>query len=103
MAEDNKNLQEEAVVAETEAPKADKKSNKPIAKKPNFFVRVWKKLKKLCKETVSELKKVVWTPKQELKKNTILVIVTVIAVGVAIAVVDTLSSWIVNSLASLIG
>ena len=79
------------------------KSVKAAEKKPNFFVRTWKKFAKLCKDVVGEMKKVVWTPKNELKKSTKLVLLTVVAVGVSIAVVDTLFSWIINSLAGLIG
>ena len=72
-------------------------------KKENFIVRVCKKFIKLCKDTVGELKKVVWTSKSELIKNSKLVAVTVVAVCVAIAVVDMGSSWIINSIAGLIG
>ena len=103
MAEENMNLQNEETKVETVSSKADKKSKKAENKKVNFFVRVWKKLVKLCKDTVGELKKVVWTPKAELIKNTKLVIATVVAVGVAIALVDFVSSWIINSIAGLIG
>ena len=71
--------------------------------KENFFVRVWKRLRKFCKDTVGELKKVVWTSKTELSKNTKLVIATVVAVSVAIALVDFCSSWLINSLAGLVG
>ena len=71
--------------------------------KQNFFVRVWKKLCKFCKDTAGELKKVVWTPKAEVHKSFRLVIATVVFVGVAIAVVDLASSWIINSIAGLIG
>ena len=69
------------------------------AKKPNFFVRAWKWFVKFLKDTKGELKKVVWTPKHELVKNSKLVIVTVIVVGIAIAAVDFASSFIVNTLA----
>ena len=79
------------------------KPAKNVEKKPNFFVRFGKKFAKLCKDVVGEMKKVVWTPKNELKKSTKLVLLTVVAVGVSIAVVDTLFSWIINSLAGLIG
>ena len=71
--------------------------------KENVFVRVWKKLKKFCKDTVSELKKVSWTSKTELSKSTKLVVITVLAVCIAIALVDLGASWVVNSLAGLIG
>ena len=71
--------------------------------KENVFVRVWKKLKKFCKDTVSELKKVSWTSKSELAKSTKLVVITVIVVCIVIALVDLGASWAVNSLAGLIG
>ena len=104
MAEDNKNLNAEntADVSVEVTKKANKKSPKTDAK-PNFFVRIWRKLVKLYKDLVSELKKVTWTSKSELWKSTKLVVITVVAVGVAIALVDTVSSFIVNTLAGLIG
>ena len=71
--------------------------------KENFFVRIWKKFRKLCSDTVGELKKVVWTPKAELSKNTKLVIVTVVAVAVVIALVDLGASSLINAIAGLIG
>ena len=72
-------------------------------KKENIFVRLWKKLCKLCSDTVGELKKVVWTPKNELIKSTQLVIVSVVAVSVAIALIDLGVSSAINGLAQLIG
>ena len=71
--------------------------------KENVFVKVWNKIKKFSKDTVSELKKVSWTSKTELAKSTKLVVITVIAVCIVIALVDLGASWVVNSLASLIG
>ena len=84
-----------------EAKKA--KDAKKVDKKPNFFVRVWKRLVKLCKDVAGEMKKVVWTPKDELKKSTKLVLVTVVAIGAAIAIVDFCFSFVINSIAGLIG
>ena len=71
--------------------------------KENVFVKVWNKIKKFTKDTVSELKKVSWTSKTELFKSTKLVVVTVIAVCIVIALVDLGASWAINSLAKLIG
>ena len=82
--------------------KASAKS-KNVAKKENIFKRIWKKIVKLCKDTSSEMKKVVWTPKNELAKNTKLVLITVVAIGVVIAVFDTACSYIINTVAGLIG
>ena len=72
-------------------------------KKENVFVRFGKKTAKLCKDTVGELKKVAWLPKNELVKSSKLVVVTVVAVSVAIAVVDLGISQVINFIAGLIG
>ena len=71
--------------------------------KENVFVRIWNKIKKFTKDTVSELKKVSWTSKTELLKSTKLVVITVVAVCIVIALIDLGASWVVNSLAGLIG
>jgi len=71
--------------------------------KQNVFVRIWNKIKKFFKDTASELKKVSWTSKTELFKSTKLVVVTVVAVCIVIALIDLGASWVINSLAGLIG
>jgi preprotein translocase subunit SecE len=71
--------------------------------KKNVFVRIWNKIRKFFKDTVSELKKVSWTSKSDLFKSTKLVVVTVLAVCIVIALVDLGASWAINSLAKLIG
>ena len=91
---DNKNITNSA----EETKKPEKKD-----KKPNILVRGWKKLVKFCKDTVGELKKVVWTSKSELWKSFQLVIATVVSVSVAIAVIDFVSSLVINAIAGLIG
>ena len=101
----NKNAQEgeeTAVVAEETALPVAKKAKKPVAKKENFFKRFWKKFVKLCKDTVGEMKKVTWTPKNELIKNTKLVLVTVIAIAAVIAVIDTGFAYLINWIAGLL-
>ena len=85
---------------------ADNKKNISTEKSKNsenFFVKVWKKLVKLCKDTVGELKKVVWTSKSEVFKSFKLVIATVVGVSFVIAIIDLTSSWIINTIANLIG
>ena len=82
---------------------AEEKKNIKADKKPNIFVRAWKRIVKFLKDTVGELKKVVWTPKAEVSKNFKLVIATVVVVSVTIALIDLASSWIINSIANLIG
>ena len=78
------------------------KSTKTV-KKDNFFKRTGKKLVKLIKDTKGEMKKVTWTPKTELKKNTKLVIFSVLAISLAIAVVDTAFTYLFTTVAGLIG
>ena len=72
-------------------------------KKENFFVRLWKKICKFSRDTVGELKKVSWLDKGELVKSSKLVVVSVVAVSVVIALVDLGISYIINALAGLIG
>ena len=81
----------------------NKNQVKAAEKKPFFLVRAFKRIGKFFKDVHGETKKVVWTSKDELKKNTKLVLATIVAVGVSIAVVDTLFSFLINSLAGLIG
>ena len=71
--------------------------------KENVFVRIWKKICKFFTDTKGELKKVSWTSKTELVKSSKLVIVSVIAVCLSIAVIDLCSSWVINAIAGLIG
>ena len=94
MAEKNVNVAAEET--KSAKPATEKKAK---AKKPNIF----KKLGKFFKDTAGEMKKVVWTPKAEVSKNTKLVLATVVAVALIIAVLDLGSSWLINSLAGLIG
>ena len=49
------------------------------------------------------MKKVTWTSKDELLKSTKIVLVTVVAVAIVIAVIDTLCSLGINTIAGLIG
>ena len=89
---------------------ADKKKNISAEKageksknSENFFVKIWKKLVKLCKDTKGELKKVSWTSKTEVFKSFKLVIATVVGVSLVIAAIDFGSSLIINTIANLIG
>ena len=70
--------------------------------KPNFFVRVGQKIKKFFKDYSSELKKVVWLSKAEVRKNSLVVIVSVIVCAIAIGIVDLAFSSIISGLAQLI-
>lgn len=68
------------------------KTAKPAKKKPNVF----KRFASFCKETKSELKKVVWpTPKQVLN-NTLVVIVVMLVFAVFVGAVDALFKFIIS-------
>ncbi len=101
MSDEKMNLPAEEA-AEEKKPKT-KANGKKADKKPNVFVRIGKWFAKLTKDVIGEMKKVVWTPKDELKKSTKLVLVTVVAIGLSIAVVDTAFSSVINLIAGLIG
>ena len=92
---------EETADDNKKAKKSEKKSKDE--KKPGFFARIGSLLKRFWKTMKSELKKVTWTPKDELNKGTKLVVAAVVAVGLSIAVIDTFFSWIINTIAGLIG
>ena len=94
----DKNINENVSVEKTEV-----KSTKSQEKKPNAFKTIANKLVKFLKDTKGELKKVVWTSKTEVWKSFQLVIATVVAVSVAIAVIDYVSSLVINTIAGLIG
>ena len=72
-------------------------------KRPNFFVRVAKKLSKLCTDTIGELKKVSWASKKTVKTNTAIVAFSVITMSVAIGLLDFVFHYLlVDVLAKLI-
>jgi len=96
----NKNEDQAVEVVEVAAKKETKNAAK---KKENIFKRLWKKFVKLCKDTVGEMKKVTWTSKTDLIKNTKLVLVTVVAVAAVIAVIDTGFAYLINWVSGLIG
>ena len=101
MAEKNNNIN--TAESNNVAKKAEVKATKSQDKKPNVFVRFGNWIAKFAKDTVGELKKVVWTSKSEVWKSLQLVIVTVVGVSVAIAIIDYVSSFVINTIAGLIG
>ena len=73
------------------------------AKKSNVFVRFGKWIAKTFRVYKSEMKKVVWMPWKDVKKNSILVIVTAVAFAAAIGLADYMLSEIIKGFAGLIG
>ncbi|MFI3206225.1 MAG: preprotein translocase subunit SecE [Clostridia bacterium] len=66
----------------TNAKKAD-------GKKPNPFTSFFKRITKFFKDCKGELKKIVWPTKETVFKNTGVVLVTIIILGVFIFLLDT--------------
>ncbi|MBQ8880620.1 MAG: preprotein translocase subunit SecE [Oscillospiraceae bacterium] len=58
------------------------------AKKANWFARAWGRICRYFRELRSELKKVVWSSPKQVAKNTLIVLVCVLIVGVFVWVFD---------------
>ena len=93
MAENNEKLPEVA---------KESKPEKKAEKKPNFFVRAINRVKKFFKDYSSELKKVSWLSKTEVRKNSIIVISSVVVCAVAILLVDTGFKYLFSFIAGLV-
>jgi len=83
---------------------ADNKENakkvtapKQKSNKPTFGERV----KKFFRDYTSELKKITWTSKKDVKTNTILVLVSIAVVGVVVFLLDMSFSGIFSLLGKL--
>ena len=87
----------------TETKSVTKKEKSSSEKKPGFFVRIGRRLAKIWRDYVSEMKKVVWMSKKDVKKSTILVCTMVATLGVAIGFVDFVFSEVIGGIAGLIG
>ena len=64
---------------------ADKKKDEKEFKQPNVFVRWWR-------ETIGELRKVSWPTLPDARRLTVIVILTMIATGVFLGILDYLFS-----------
>ena len=65
-------------------------------KKENWFKRTCSKVAKFFRELKSELKKVVWPSKQDVKTNTIVVLVTVAIAAVVMILLDAIFGGILG-------
>ncbi len=68
------------------------------AKKANWFVRAWGGICRYFRELRSELKKVVWSTPKQVLKNTVIVIVCVLVVGVFIWLFDFVARFGIDAL-----
>lgn len=71
-------------------------------KKPNIFKRMGARIAKFWRDFRSEMKKVVWMSGSDLRKNSILVLVSVVVFTLVLGVVDFGLSWAINALGSLV-
>ena len=71
------------------------------AKKKNWFVRAWGGICKYFRELRSELKKVTWSTPKQVLKNTLIVVVCVLVVGVFIWLFDLVARFGIDALIGL--
>ena len=91
MAENNEKIPEASVAKEKKA-----------EKKANIFARIVSRIKKFFKDYTSELKKIVWLSKSDVRKNSTIVIVSVVVCAIAIGIVDLAFSSVIKGIAGLI-
>ena len=65
-------------------------------KKENWFKKTWKRICKFFRELKSELKKVVWPSKEDIKTNTVVVLVTVAIAAVVMILLDAIFGGILG-------
>ena len=82
--------------------KEEKKEKQPKAKKKTKKAG-GQKVKKFFRACKGELTKITWTPKETVRKNSIVVLVVVTATAVVLGVLDLVFSRGLNALATLLG
>ena len=70
-------------------------------KKENWFKRTWGKICKFFRELKSELKKVSWPTAKQVGKNTLIVVVCVLVLGVVVWLFDFAAGFGINALLGL--
>lgn len=96
VADEKKQVDKEALKAQKKAEKEALKAKKERIKqsKPkksdqgNIFVRMGRAIKKFFKDFRGTCKKVIWPDRKTVLKNTLIVFITVLIVGVGIWIVD---------------
>ena len=94
MADENRQVDKEALKAQKQAEKDALKAKKERIKqsKPkkegNVFTRMLKAIKKFFKDFKGTCKKVIWPDRKTVLRNTLIVLVTVVIVGAGIWLAD---------------
>ena len=90
----------ESSVTEEAVPASEKKQKKKKSDKPNFFVRLGRRLAKFWRDYNSERKKISWKPWREVCKSAGIVVVTVAIFSLVIWGLDqafgALFAWLAN-------
>ena len=81
--------------------KAKAKNVKLKERKPNFLVRMCKRIGTFVRECVSEMKKVTWLSRADTFKSSLVVVVIAVALAVVIGVLDTGLELGINGLRDL--
>ena len=112
MSEKEKQNLDETEMTQNKQPKDSKEAKEPKAAKPKKDKAkaekdkkpgVGKRIGRFFRELKAELKKVAWPTRAETMRNTGIVIVCVIIVGIIVWVFDGLATALINALLSLFG
>lgn len=110
MSEKEKQNLDENKTTETPQPKESKEAKEPKAAKPKKAKAdkdkkpgVGKRIGRFFRELKAELKKVAWPSRAETMRNTGIVIVCVIVVGLIVWIFDGIASALIDALLSLFG
>ena len=112
MSEKEKQNLDETEMTQNKQPKDSKEAKEPTAAKPKKDKAkaekdkkpgVGKRIGRFFRELKAELKKVAWPSRAETLRNTGIVIVCVIVVGVIVWIFDGIASALIDALLSLFG
>ena len=112
MSEKEKQNLDETEMTQNKQPKDSKEAKEPKAAKPKKDKAkaekdkkpgVGKRIARFFRELKAELKKVAWPSRAETLRNTGIVIVCVIVVGVIVWIFDGIASALIDALLSLFG
>ena len=80
---------------------ADKEIAKKTAPKKSDKPSFGERIKKFFRDYGSELKKITWSSKKDVKSKTIVVLVSILVVGLIIFGLDMLFSWVITLLGKI--
>ena len=87
-------------MADLENKKANNPETKPVKKKSDK-PSLWSRIKSWMRSIKSEVKKISWSPWSDVRKNTFVVVVVIVACAIALAAIDFVFSQGIGLLGSL--